>query len=414
MSSMLRGNLRMSLSSVRGSKWRSVLTMTGVIVGIVAVVTVVGIGEGVKRQVSQQLAGFGKDLVTVRPGKPSKDTSLANAGGTDTIFGMNSALGLSTNDVDVIQKSGESKAVAPLGVVAGTVQVGDQAHDNTPVIATSPDLPSVLNQKVEFGGFWNDKIDSGSDYTAVIGKNVAANLFEENVPLGRTFNFRGQTFVVRGVLADFANVPFSPTASFDNAIFIPYRTAAALTNNNAGLSAILVKPVDADHVRDTESGVTQHVRDAHGGQQDFTVLGPDTAANSSNGVVQLLTTWIIAVAAISLFIGGVGIMNIMLLTVTERMHEIGVRKAIGATSRQILSQFITEAAVLSLLGGVIGIALSLIVDGLLYVYSDLKPVISWRAIMVATGVSLAVGVLFGAIPAVKAARKDPIEALRHE
>lgn len=414
MSSMMRGNLRMSFNSVRGAKWRSILTMTGVIVGIVAVVTVVGIGEGVKRQVAQQLTGFGKDLVTIRSGRPTSDHSLSAAGGADTLFGMHAPLGLSTNDVDVVQKSGEAKAVAPLGTVAGNVQVGDRIFASTPVIATGPDLPAVLNQRVEFGAFWDDHMDEGSAYTAVIGKNVAANLFEENVPLGRTFTFRGQSFVVRGVFADFANVPFSPTASFDNAIFIPYRTAAALTNNNAGLSAILVKPIDPGHAKDTEAGVLQHVRDAHGGQQDFTVLGPGRTADDSNGIVQLLTTWIIAVAAISLFIGGVGIMNIMLLTVTERMHEIGVRKAIGATNRQILAQFITEAAVLSMLGGVIGVALSLIIDGLLYVYTDLKPVISWRAIGIATVISLAIGVVFGTIPAVKAARKDPIEALRHE
>jgi len=414
MSAMMRGNVRMALSSVRGSKWRSVLTMTGVIVGIVAVVTVVGIGEGVKQQVSRQLTNFGKDLVTVRPGKPAKDMSLSAATQTDTVFGMGAALGLSTNDVDVIQKSGEARAVAPLGTVSGAVQVGDRTYANTPVIGTNPDLPAVLNHKVEFGGFWDDRNDETSLYTAVIGKNVAANLFEENVPLGRTFVFRGQTFVVRGVLADFSNVPFSPTASFDNAIFVPYRTAAAMTSNNAFLYTILVKPIDSKHADETVAGVDQHLRDAHGGQKDVAVLGPHQTADSGNGIVKLLTTWIIAVAAISLFIGGVGIMNIMLLTVTERMHEIGVRKAIGATNKQILAQFITEAAVLSVLGGVIGILLSLIVDGLLYVYSDLKPVISWQAIVVATGVSLAIGVVFGAIPAIKAARKDPIEALRHE
>jgi len=414
MSMMVRGNVRMALSSVRGSKWRSILTMTGVIVGIVAVVTVVGIGEGVKRQVSQQLSNFGNDLITVRPGKPAREMNISSASNTDAIFGMGSTVGLANNDVDIIQKSGEAKSVAPLGLVPGEVQVNDKVFVNTPVIATSPDLPAVLSHKVEFGDFWDDRNDDGNTYAAVIGKNVAANLFEENVPLGRTFNFRGQAFVVRGVLSDFANVPFSPTASFDNAIFIPYRTAASLTNNNASLYAILVKPVDAKDVEDGVAGITQHLRDAHGGQQDFAVLGPHETADSGNGVVKLLTTWIIAVAVIALIIGGVGIMNIMLLTVTERMHEIGVRKAIGATSRQILTQFITEAAVLSVLGGVVGIALSLIVDGLLYVYSDLKPVISWQAITIATGVSLATGIIFGTIPAVKAARKDPIEALRHE
>jgi putative ABC transport system permease protein len=265
---------------------------------------------------------------------------------------------------------------------------------------------------VAFGDFWAK--DNEAIKGAVIGRNVAADLFEENVPLGRTFIFRGETFVVRGVFADFTSVPFSPTGNFDHTIFIPYQTAASITNNDANLYTILVKPDDAKRLDATMSGIQNNLQEAHGGQKDFTVSGPHDTLDSGSGVVRLLTTWIMAVAAISLFIGGVGIANTMLLSVTERMHEIGVRKAIGATSRQILGQFILEAVVLSVTGGIIGIAISLAVDGLLYTYTDLKPVISWQAIAIATGVSLAIGILFGAAPAAKAARKDPIEALRHE
>lgn len=412
MSALMRGNLRMALNGVRGAKWRSVLTMMGVIVGIVAVVTVVGIGEGVKRQASQQLERFGKDLITVRPGHATQDTSLAAMADTDAIFGMNSVSGLTTNDVQVIENAGGAKVVAPLGIVGGSVQVGDKVFKDTPVLATNHDLALALNQKVPFGSFW-DK-DSEQAAMAVIGKNVATRLFSENVPLGHSFTLRGQTFVVRGVLAGFDSVPFSPTASFDDAIFIPYQTAASITHNDANLYAILVKPDDPHAVADTVRGISTHLKEAHGGQQDFMVLEPRQTLQTSSAVIRLLTTWIMAVAAISLFIGGVGIMNTMLLAVTERMHEIGVRKAVGATSRQILGQFVMEATVLSVVGGVIGIVLSLAVDGLLYAYTDLKPVISWRAIVVATSVSLAIGIIFGVAPAVKAARKDPIEALRHE
>jgi putative ABC transport system permease protein len=411
MSVMMRGNLRMALSGVRGAKWRSLLTMTGVIVGIVAVVTVVGIGEGVKRQVTNQLTKFGPDLITVRPGQPAKDGSFVGAGSTDVVFGMGSVSGLTAHDVEVIRNAGGARVVVPLGVVTGAVQVGDKMF-NTPVLATDHDLPDALNQKVAFGDFWGK--DNESTKGAVIGRNVAADLFEENVPLGRTFMFRGETFVVRGVFDDFDSVPFSPTGNFDHTIFIPYQTAASISHNDAGLYAILVKPDTAKQMDATVSGIENNLREAHGGQQDFTVLGPHQAMDTGSGVVRLLTTWIIAVAAISLFIGGVGIANTMLLSVTERMHEIGVRKAIGATSRQILGQFIIEAMVLSVTGGAIGILLSLVVDGLLYTYTDLKPVVSWHAIIVATGVSLVIGVVFGAAPAVKAARKDPIEALRHE
>lgn len=412
MSAMMRGNLRMALSGVKGSKWRSLLTMTGVIVGIVSVVTVVGIGEGVKRQVADQIERFGKDLITVRPGHTAKDSSITNAGSTDVVFGMGNVSGLTTNDVKVVERAEGTNIVAPLGLVAGSVQIDGKTSDRTPVLATNHDLPAALNHKVAFGDFW----DKGSEnaLTAVIGRDVAADLFEENVPLGRTFVLRDQTFVVRGVLDQFPEVPFSPTASFDDAIFIPYQTAATLTRNDATLYAILVKPDKPENVHTTSEAITRDLREAHGGQQDFAVLEPGEALQTGSSVVRLLTTWITAVAAISLFMGGVGIMNIMLLSVTERMHEIGVRKAIGATSRQILGQFMLEATVLSVTGGVIGILLSLGVDGLLYAYTDLKPVISWQAIAIATGVSLVIGVVFGTAPAVKAARKDPIDALRHE
>jgi putative ABC transport system permease protein len=302
--------------------------------------------------------------------------------------------------------------VAPLGVVPGAVQAYERTLRGGVVLATNANMPEALNQKVAYGEFWEAKNEDSN--FAVIGRQAAETLFDEQVPLGKTFTFRGQTFIVRGVLEEFKNLPLSPTAEFDNAIFIPYKTAARLTNNNSHLYVLLAKPAEDSSVKMTVDAVTDRLREAHGGQQDFTVLSPEENIASSSHLLDLLTTWIMAVAAISLLIGGVGIMNIMLVSVTERMHEIGVRKAIGATGRQILGQFMLEAVVLSLLGGIIGILLSLIVQGLLYAYSDLEPVISWKAVGIATGVSLLIGIVFGTLPAVKAARKDPIDALRHE
>jgi putative ABC transport system permease protein len=412
MSAMMRGNLRMALSGVRGAKWRSILTMMGVIVGIVAVVTVVGIGEGVKRQVAQQLDHFGSDLIVVRPGNHAKDTSPITPGGTDAIFGMGATSGLSIHDVKAIEKTDGVAAVAPLGVVSGVVDAGGRRISDATVLATGNDLPSLLNQQVAFGDFWSSSDQNA--YTAVIGSRVSAALFDENVALGHSFTFRGETFVVRGVLDEFKDVPFSPTARFDDAIFIPYQAAAHLTHADGQLYAVIARPADPNRMDDTIAAIRSELKDAHGGQEDFAVLGPKDSMQRGSEVVRLLTTWIAAVAAISLFIGGVGIMNIMLLTVTERMHEIGVRKAVGATNRQILVQFVLEATVLSVVGGIIGMLLSFAASGLLHVYTDLRPVISWYAVGVAFGVSVAIGIIFGAAPAIKAARKDPIEALRHE
>ncbi len=410
MSAMLRGNVRMALSGVRSSRWRSFLTMLGIIVGIVAVVTVVGIGEGVKRQIAGTLTHFGKDLIIVRP---AGSTSASNdLGRTDVVFGMSSALNLAANDIDLVAKASDVGLSAPLGLVPGTIQVDDKTISTIKVISTSSDAPQILNQTIAYGDFWGRKNEDAP--FAVLGQEAAYALFDEPVPLGKSFTFRGQSFQVRGVFAPFAKVPFSPTASFDKVVFIPYKTAANVTNNAVAPYAILAKPTTADKLDDAIHAIDGKLAEARGGQHDYSVQESRKSIESGNGVIQLLSMWIFAVAAISLLMGGVGIMNIMLLVVTERMHEIGVRKAVGATSRQILGQFVLEATVLSVVGGVIGIILSTGVIGLLRVYSDLKPVISWPAIGIAASVSVAIGIIFGAIPAAKAARKDPIEALRHE
>ncbi|HSW99708.1 MAG TPA: ABC transporter permease [Patescibacteria group bacterium] len=411
MSAVMRGNLRMALSGIRGAKWRSVLTMLGVIVGIVAVVLVVGIGEGVKRQIAGSLDHFGKDLIIVRPGQVNSQGALSG-NNTDVLFGMSGSTSLTTNDVTTIQRTPGIHEVSPLGIVAGTPKAGDKSAPGIFVLATSSHAAEILNQRVEEGDFWGADNDNAN--VAVIGQHVASKLFNDPAPLGASFTFRGQVFLVRGVFATWVNVPFSPTANFDDAIFVPYQTAARLTHNDSGLYAVLAKTGNPKDVSTTANSLNGRMKQAHGGEQDFSVLGSNQSKGFSADVMHLLSVWIWAVAAISLFIGGVGIMNIMLLSVTERMHEIGVRKAIGATSRQILGQFMLEATVLSLVGGVIGMLASLGAVGLLYTYTNLKPVVSWKAMVIALGVSLVIGIVFGSVPAVKAARKDPIEALRHE
>ncbi len=411
MSSILRGNFRMALSGIKSSKWRSFLTMLGIIAGIVAVVTVVGIGEGVKRQIAGTLNHFGKDLIIVRPAQTEKSPA-SGLGQSDVVFGMSSAVNLSTADADLVHRADGVALSAPLGVVPGTLEVSGKNIKNAKVLSAGADIPQLLSQKLAYGDFWTNA-DEDAHY-AVLGEKAAYTLFDEPVPLGKSFTFRGESFQVRGVFEEFDKVPFSPTASFDNVVFVPYKTAARLTNNSAGPYVILAKPHDANKLDGTIGAIQDELTDARGGERDFSVMESRESLESGNGVIQLLSMWIFAVAAISLLMGGVGIMNIMLLVVTERMHEIGVRKAVGASSRQILGQFVLEATVLSVVGGVIGIVVSTGVIGLLRVYSDLDPVISWTAIGIAASVSIAIGILFGAIPAIKAARKDPIEALRHE
>jgi ABC-type antimicrobial peptide transport system permease subunit len=410
-SAINRGNIRMALASVRSTKWRSMLTMLGIIIGIVSVVMVVGIGEGVKREVAHQIDQFGKDLITVRPGKLQQDNGrmIANP---DLLFGLNSISGLTENDLKTIQKSDHVGLASPLGLVPGSVKAGDRKLEQTMVIATNSNLPAALNRDVPYGDFFDEEAEDA--HVAVIGRSVAGALFDDFVPLGRTFEFRGQTFIVRGMFDDFKSTPLSPASNFNNAIFIPYKVAEELTGNSVQMYSILAKPDKPENAKQAQASIEQRLLKSHGGEVDFSVLDQKQNLEASSNVLSLITTMVAAIAAISLLVGGVGIMNIMLASVTERMHEIGVRKAIGATSRQILNQFIMEAAVLSVVGGVVGIALSIAGVFALRTYTSLKPVISIEAIAVATFASLAIGIIFGTIPAIKAARKDPIEALRHE
>jgi len=412
MGSITRGNVKMALASVRSTKWRSLLTMLGIIIGIVSVVMVVGIGEGVKQEVAGELSQFGKDLITVRPGNV-KDNHGRVISNTDLLFGVNSISGLTQNDLQTVQQSQDVRLAAPLSVIPGTLAgTNNRTLGDGLVIATNADLPGAINQKVDFGAFFSS--DDNNNNVAVIGSSAATSLFDESVPLGRTFTFRGQQFIVRGIFNEFKSTPLSPVANFNNAIFIPYGTAQRLTNNSSQIYSIFTKPDKPENAAVAIHAISANLLRAHGNEHDFSVLNQQQSLDASSNVLGLITTMIAAIAGISLLVGGVGIMNIMLASVTERMHEIGVRKAIGATNRQILNQFVLEAAVLSIVGGVLGVIISIFGVLGMRTYTDLKPVISWQAVVVATLASLIIGIVFGAAPAIKAASKDPIEALRHE
>jgi ABC-type antimicrobial peptide transport system permease subunit len=412
MSSLTRGNIKMALASVRSTKWRSLLTMLGIIIGIVSVVMVVGIGEGVKREIAHQIDQFGKDLITVRPGTFGSEESDTIGTSTDLLFGLNSTTSLNERDLRAVQQADHVRLAAPLAVVPGSVKADDETMKNGLVLATNADLPQALNRSVAYGDFFGAKEENAN--VAVIGRNIAQSLFHDQVPLGRSFTFRGHQFIVWGVFNEFKSTPLSPASNFNNAIFIPYKTAEKIIGNEIQMYSILAKPDKPEDNTAALSSIHNSLLKAHGGEEDFSVLDHEKSVAASSDVLELLTTMIAAVAAISLLVGGVGIMNIMLASVTERTREIGVRKAIGATNRQILNQFILESAVLSLVGGIVGVLVSLAGVFALRAYTSLNPVISLEAIALATGVSLVIGIIFGATPAIRAAHKDPIEALRHE
>jgi ABC-type antimicrobial peptide transport system permease subunit len=265
---------------------------------------------------------------------------------------------------------------------------------------------------VAYGGFL-EADDLGTN-AAVLGPGAAEEMFNEDVPLGRSFSFHGQDFIVRGIFNNFNSAPLDQAINFNKAIFIPYQVAQQLNNNAAPTYEVLAKPKNSDQTGQVAAAIRQALNRSHGGQSNLNVVEGSHSLSTNNNIVSLLTKLVAGVAAISLLVGGLGIMNVMWVSVAERTREIGIRKAVGASNQQILSQFMVEATILSLGGGILGIIVALLIDLSIRLLTDLQPVIHWPTVVLAAGVSFLVGVIFGSVPALKAARRDPIDALRAE
>jgi putative ABC transport system permease protein len=406
-----QGHFKAGFDSVRGAKLRSFWTMLGVIIGVTSVITVVAIGEGVKQQVAGQIHHLGSNFITIRSAQ-LETGSDANNSQANLLSGLSVSGPLTVNDIDTVASTKGVAESAPLTITSGTVKSSQGDYNNGFVIGTSDSLPSLLNQSLAFGSFFNSLNDGQN--VAVLGENASNSLFNESVPLGRSFLFHGQSFLVVGIFNQFTDTPLSAQADFNNAIFIPNGIAESLTNNTAPTYEIVARPTAADQTATVAAHIRSRLNSAHGGQSGFEVLTGNQNIVANDSILELLTRLIAGVAAISLLVGGIGIMNVMLVSVAERTHEIGIRKAVGATNVQILSQFMIESTLLSLTGGLIGIVLSFAIDLGLRVATTLEPSISWQIVAVATGVTLVIGIVFGSVPAFKAARKHPIEALRSE
>jgi putative ABC transport system permease protein len=400
------GHFRIAVEALRSNKWRSLLTMLGIIIGVVSVVTTVSLGEGAKRGIIAQIDQSGEHLITVRPGR-----AVSTSDQPTNLFGTTYSGTLSENDYHTVASVPGTKHVVPFSYVSNTVTRENKTFDKGLVIGTTQDLPAVLGQELLYGIFFED--DEPQRNAAVIGPHVAEQLFGENVPIGKYLTIRGKQFVVRGIFDEFDTSPLAPTSDYNSAVFIQYDVGKELTGDS-DIYQMLVHPTDKSQTSEVSDRMTEVLRTAHANQDDFTVLEQEDRLANANEMLTLMTGFVAGIAAISLIVGGIGILNIMLVAVTERTHEIGIRKAIGATNKQILDQFLTEAVLLSVAGGIIGIVLSLLANYLIRIFTNLTPVLTWPIMVVAFGVSVAVGVIFGVTPALTAARKRPIDALRHE
>ncbi len=408
---MRSGNVKMALEAIRSARWRSLLTMLGIIIGVVSVVTTVSLGEGAKQRIVGQIDQAGRDLITIRPGRALKRGDNNHVAGLGQL-GTLSTGSFSEADFRTIESTPGISHVVPFAYVNGLPGTRERDYPNGVIIATNEGLPNVLRQKLQYGGFFEK--DATRKEVAVIGRRVAEQLFQENVPIGKLFHVRDRQFVVVGIFEEFETSPLTPNIDYNTAIFIPMDAAKEVNDGQLQLYQILTRPSAGKTPDQAVQAITASLSHAHSGQIDFAVLKAEDTLAIATEVLNLLTSFIAGIAAISLVVAGIGILNIMFVSVTERTHEIGIRKAVGATNQQILGQFLTEAIILSLTGGLLGLVGALLTNYLFRIFTDLTPVLTWPIMLAAVGGAVVVGIVFGVTPALKAARKHPIDALRDE
>ncbi|MBC8163083.1 MAG: ABC transporter permease [Roseiflexaceae bacterium] len=407
-------SVRIAFTSLRANKLRTALTMLGIIIGVASVVALTSIGNGASAAITGQISSIGSNLLTVFAGQ---QTGPGGGGGASRP--------LTTDDVAAIERNGivaERAVVAASFQGSGTVTAGASSVSAT-VQGVSSSYFAVNNMAVERGALLSESQIDGQQSVAVLGSNVASDLFDLANPVGKKLRIEGQTFRVAGVLAAKGSSGFS---SVDDQVFVPLGVAqrklfgaTAAGSGAQRVSSLSVQVGDAADIDLVQSEIASVMRRQHdlttdGSEDDFTVFNQADTLSTLNSVTSLLTVFLGAIAGISLLVGGIGVMNIMLVSVTERTREIGLRKAVGARRRDILLQFLIEAVTLSILGGLIGLALGWLVSFLVGLTGLITPEVTPTAVALALGCSTAVGVFFGIYPAQRAAALRPIDALRYE
>ncbi len=397
-----------SFSTLLLNKVRTGLAMLGVIIGIGSVIALVSLGQASQQSITNQIQALGSNLLTITPGSQTSGGVRSSGSVTTLTYEDAKAITSSSSITTVSKVSAEYSSRGQ--VVAG------KNNTNVTVTGVTPDYSEIKNLTLSTGSFINDRHISSMSKVAILGSQTAIDLFGENAnPIGKTIRIESQVFSVTGVTKSKGGSGFN---NQDDVVLIPLTTAQKLLFGVDYVSSISVSAISEDVMDKSEEEVTSLLMTRHKIKNidaiDFRVMSQEDLLSTVTEVVGTFTALLSGIAAISLLVGGIGIMNIMLVTVTERTREIGLRKSLGAKGKVIITQFLIEAVMITFVGGVIGSVLGVIVSYILSNVMNLPFVLSIGSIVLAFFVSAAVGILFGWYPAQKAAKLQPIEALRYE
>lgn len=396
-------NLRLSLTSLRRNRVRTALTTLGIIIGVAAITLVLALSEGAKQAITYQVKDLDNNIILVKPGH-LLDSSLADYNPYNTA----TTTTLTEQDLSSVSDLPNVQAVAPAMFLTGSFK-----YQNTkqigPIIATNREFTSVLGLSLDSGQF----IDAGTSRDSiVIGHNLAIKLLGTDQAGGQQVKLKGRTHTVVGIMKPI-NQPINLTGiNLDDAAFVSLNDGKSFNQGAAQIQQLSIRLKNPDNLDALTARIKQTIKANHGGEEDFAVLGDGAIAAAGNESFRKVASLTSLVAFIALIVGGIGIMNIMLVTVSERTREIGIRKALGATDHNILSQLLIESLLMSFGGGVAGVAIALLLDLFIAMQMSIAPVFSLYVIGTGLLASILVGVFFGLYPALKASRQDPIRALR--
>jgi putative ABC transport system permease protein len=394
---MIIENIKLAFKAMIGSKLRTLLSLLGIVIGVASVVTILTLGQSIETNISDSISSAGPDLITFSPFDSGEESDIFVEEYSNTIKSLDDHI----------------EIVMPLDRTSTTVRVG-QNDESAYVYGVPSTYDDSLEMTFSSGEFFTLANSITTSQVVVLGSDIAEELFPTGNAVGNSIminrNGQGKKYTVVGILED-KDAIFA--LNFNDSVFIPYSTFKSKLNNAKNVNSYIIKVDDENYTLDVSDVIEDYYDDLIG-EDNFRVMSPTTMAEMATSVTSTLSSFLAAIAAISLLVGGIGIMNIMLVSVSERTKEIGIRKALGAAPSVIRGQFISEALVITLIGGLIGVGIGLIASYAFAVTMDTSFVISTFSVVISMGFSMIIGLFFGWYPAMKASKLDPIEALNYE
>lgn len=402
----MRVHLKLARTSIQENRTRSFLTCLGIAIGVASIILILSLMGSISQLIAGQVKNIGANLIVVRP----KSTKDIVTGVIEELTASNSyqKSNLTLKDIGIISELENITAVAPIAISTNTVVTDKNQINSVVVLGTQEDFIKIQPLDLKYGSFINEN----SENTVVVGHMLSLKLFNTMNAVGKTLTLMGEKFIVSGVLSQVEESINFSNVDFDNALIMNIG-ALDKVSGSTQIQQINIKTKNTASLMEVTKNIQKNLMEYKKGENNFMVISGKQITHPASSLFMIISSMLALVAGISLVVGGIGVMNIMLVSVAERTHEIGVRKAVGASSQNILMQFLFEALILSLMGGVLGLVLGYMLAFFISIMTPFKPYISVEIILMTFLTTLIVGVLFGIYPALKAATKNPIDSLKH-